>query len=134
MRTLLTVLLTTGLPFTTCIDFPPDGRPCTALFAYGVNVHVVDADTGQPIPNAVLTLTEGDYTEVLQFIPTDTYVGAGERPGTYDLSIEVPGSGSTVVNDIEVGFDGCHVIGVVFDVLVRPGSIEVTRRQSGDAI
>jgi hypothetical protein len=127
MRGLLTVLLTAGLPLTTCINHSFDGQVCTDLYAYGVSAHVTDADTGQIITDAVLTLQDGDYTEVMQLIPTGDYVGAGERPGTYTLTIDVPGVASDTVSDIDVGFDGCHVIGVALNIRVRPGSIEVSR-------
>ncbi len=129
MRALLAVSLITGLPFATCIDLGP-GRVCTTQFVYGVSVHVVDDATGAPIDNAVLTLTDGDYTEVMQMFPTGDgdYVGAGERPGTYTLTIEVPGVASTTVPDLEVGFDGCHVIGISLEARVRPGEIDVFRR------
>ncbi len=126
LRGLFTVVLATGLPFTTCINPPDGGQVCTTLFAYGVNVLVTEADTGAPINNAVLTLTDGDYSEVMQLIPTGYYVGAGERPGTYTLTIDVPGVANTTVPNLVVGFDGCHVIGVSLDAKVRPGQIDVT--------
>lgn len=129
MRGLLLVLLTTGLPFTMCLH--QGDRACTALYAYGVSAHVTNADIGQPINNATLTLTEGDYSEVMMLIPTGDYVGAGERPGTYTMTIDIPGVGSTVVSDIVVGFDGCHVIGKAFEVKVQGGQIVVTPFQSG---
>lgn len=128
MRGLFMVLLTTGLPFTSCIDRTPDGRVCTDLFAYGVSAQVTDAVTGQPITNATLTLRDGDYTEVMQAFPTGDFVGAGERPGTYTLTIDVPGATSDTVTGIVVRSDECHVIGVALDVRVESGRITVTAR------
>ena len=76
MRTVLMILLVSGLPLGTCIQ-PPAATPCTALFAYGVNATVTDAVTATAITDATLTLTEGSYTEVMQHFPTGDYVGAG---------------------------------------------------------
>ena len=127
MRGLLMVLLTTSVLFAGCSSFWPDGRACTMLYAYGVSANVTDADTGEAVTNATLTLQDGDYTEVMEGSPSGGYVGAGERPGTYTLTIEVPGVPSETVPDIVVGFDGCHVIGVALDIQVESDRIVVTR-------
>jgi hypothetical protein len=55
------------------------------------NATVTNSDTGTAISNAALTLTEGDYQEVMQAFPTGDYVGAGERVGTYTLTATAPG-------------------------------------------
>lgn len=131
MRILFAVLLSTGISFTSCIDIlRPEGKICTAEFRYGVSAVVTDADTGEPITNAILTLRDGTYTEVMEPFPTGPgeYAGAGERPGTYTLTIEVPDVATDTISDIEVGFDGCHVIGVALDIRVRPGQIDVFPR------
>ncbi len=102
----------------------PGGCPspfaCTDLFAYGVNVTVTNAATGQPVNNATLTLTEGAYNEVLQLIPTGDYVGAGERAGTYTLTATAPGFQPQTTNDIVVTAGRCHVEGVHLDVALQP--------------
>ncbi len=121
MRTLMMVVLASGLPFGTCIQ-PPAGTPCTALFAYGVNATVTDAVTGASIANATLTLTESGYTEVMQPFPTGDYVGAGERAGTYTLTATAPGYQSRTITDIVVTADECHVRGVHVDVQLQPAS------------
>jgi hypothetical protein len=100
------------------------------LFAYGVSVYLTDAASGEPVAEATLTLVDGDYAEVMEFIPTGAYVGAGERKGTYTLTIEVPGRPIVTVNDIVVRHDGCHVIGVSFDAVVEADQVVVTRRPS----
>ena len=131
MRILFAVLLSTGISFTSCIDIlRPGGKICTTEFRYGVSALVSDADPGEPITNAILTLRDGSYTEVMEPFPTGPgeYAGAGERPGTYTLTIEVPDVATDTISDIEVGFDGCHVIGVALDIRVRPGQIEVSPR------
>jgi hypothetical protein len=131
MRALLVVMCLAVLPAVEC-DFPnpflpDDGQVCTALYAYGISATVTDANTGDPINNAVLTLTEGDYSEVMDAFPPGGYVGAGERPGNYTLTINVPGVVTGTVNDIEVNSDPCHVIGVALDIRVSLGTIVVER-------
>ena len=94
--------------------------PCTDLFAYGVNVTLTNAVTGEPVSNATLTLAEGSYTEVMQSIPTGDYVGAGERAGTYTLTATAPGFQPQTISDIVVTADRCHVQGVHLDVALQP--------------
>lgn len=131
MRTLSAILFLTVLPAVECDlpnpFIPDDGQVCTTLYAYGISAQVTDDATGDPINNAVLTLTDGDYSEVMQAFPPGGYVGAGERPGNYTLTIEVPGVATGTIDDLDLGFDGCHVIGVALDIRVSPGVIVVER-------
>jgi hypothetical protein len=106
-----TLLLTALIPLAGCIVVV-DEPVCTALYAYGVTATVIDADTGTLIDNATLTLTEGDYTEVMEMDPSGDYVGAGERAGTYTLTATAPGYQQKVTENIVVTADECHVIGV----------------------
>jgi hypothetical protein len=98
----------------------PGGTPCTALYAYGVSATVTNAADGSPIDNATLTLSEGGYSEVMQFIVTGDYVGAGERAGTYTLTATAPGLESRTISDIVVTADECHVRGVHVAVVLQP--------------
>ncbi len=120
MRLLFPVLMTAVLPFATCTRNSDDGQPCTDLYAYGVSVQLTNADTGQPIENATLTLQDGDYTEVMQLIPTGDYVGAGERAGTYTLTVTAPGFQPQTINNIVVTADRCHVRGVHLNIALQP--------------
>lgn len=124
MRSAMLVLVLGLSAFAGCVLWNPDGRACTTLYAYGITVHVEDA-SGNLVTNATITLHEGSYTEVLQFLPTNDYAGAGERPGTYSMTIEVPGLPAKTVDDIVLGFDGCHVIGAAFEVQAEPNEITV---------
>jgi hypothetical protein len=83
MRILLSVLCLTLIPAANCVNivFPPDDQVCTTLYAYGVSATVTNTDTNQPITDAVLTLHEGDYVEVMQPFPSGGFAGARERPG-----------------------------------------------------
>ena len=86
-------------------------RPCTALYAYGVTATVQD-ELGNPVPGATLTLSEGSYQEILEEWYPGEYVGAGERAGTYTLTVVADGFETVTVDDIFVDADECHVIGV----------------------
>lgn len=125
MRTAFLALMTTTLPIGNCslLDDLFDG-PCTLIFVYGVNVNLTSAVTGEPIEGAALTLTEGNYSEIMQPFPTGDgiYAGAGKRAGTYTLTIEAVGYESKTVSDIVVGADRCHVIPVVLDIELTPSS------------
>jgi hypothetical protein len=98
----------------------PFGGACTLEYRYGVNVTLTDSQTGDPIDNAVLTLTEGAYSEVMQTFPTGDYVGAGERAGTYTLTAAAPGFTTQVIENIVVTEDPCHVHPVSLEVALDP--------------
>jgi hypothetical protein len=55
---------------------------CAAYAAAGLSVSVTNATTGQPICDAVVTASEGPYSEQL-FGNACAFSGAYERPGTY---------------------------------------------------
>jgi hypothetical protein len=95
---------------------------CTDIFAYGVTVRVEDADTGAPrADSATLTLTDGAYVEVVTTsFDGATLSGAGERAGTYRLVVERTGYTRWAADDVVVGADECHVIGVSLTALLQP--------------
>lgn len=116
----LLAVLGTALP----AGCPIDGVPCTELYAYGLTVRLSDAATGDPISGATLVLTEGAYIETMQELSAEfnpgAYVGAGERPGIYTLTVQAEGYQSTVIQDIVIVSDVCHVIGRALDVQLSP--------------
>jgi hypothetical protein len=117
------VVLTSGISLLpNCSQFFPDNRGCTQVYVYGVNVTLTDAETGEPITGATLTLRDGDYVEVLEAFPTGDgeYAGAGERAGTYELTIAKVGYETQVIEDIVVTADECHVEGVHLDIELVP--------------
>jgi len=89
------------------------------LYAYGVSAQVTDATTGAFIGNATLTLKDGDYEETMQYWFEGSYVGAGERAGTYVLEASAPGYESKSIEDIVVTADECHVEGVAVMVKLQ---------------
>ncbi len=114
MRFLLAVLLIPGLPFGECLMDEPVA--CTQQFVYGVNVTVTDSATHQPIEGATLTLTDGDHSEVMDELSGGSYAGAGERAGTYVLTIDAEGFDSMLIENIVVEADLCHVVPVALDL------------------
>jgi hypothetical protein len=60
---------------------------CPAYAVAGLSVEVTNAATGQPICDAVVTITERQYFERL-FETSCRFVGAYERPGTYVVRAE----------------------------------------------
>lgn len=111
---LLTILVLVGGCFVL-----PGGIVCTEQFVYGVNVSVSD-ENGDAVTGATLTLTDGDYTETMDEISDGEYVGAGERAGTYSLTVEAAGFESVTIDDIEVNADECHVLPESREVELTP--------------
>jgi hypothetical protein len=100
-----------------------DGTVCTTAFIYGVNVRVVDED-GEEITGAELTLEEGDFSETLEEMADGQYVGAGERAGTYTLTVEAEGFETETVEDIVVDENECHVIPVIRTITLTASEAE----------
>ncbi len=101
----------------------PGGTVCTEEFAFGLNVTVTDAATGERVCDAVVTATEGDFSETLEVLPGDdcVYVGAGERAGTYRVEAAKAGFASAVQEDVVVGEDECHVVGEQVELALTAG-------------
>jgi hypothetical protein len=94
----------------------PDGVACTTQFVYGLVVTVKDTSTGQTVCDAAVTAISGSYRETLHapvLIPRSegcSYVGAGERPGLYDLSAFRDGYALGTLNNVRVDANECHVV------------------------
>jgi len=92
------------------------GQACTADYRYGLSISVVD-DAGDPVC-ATVTIVDGAYEEVSEEFECGTYVGAGERAGTYDITVEAEGYATQTIDGIVVDNDECHVIGESVDVVL----------------
>ncbi len=88
---------------------------CDDYASAGLNVFPVDA-AGDPVCDAVVTATDGDYSEVLsqEYRDDCAYVGAWERKGDYVVQVEA--AQGTKTTDVRVGADRCHVKPVVVTV------------------
>lgn len=95
---------------------------CTADFRYGLNVTVVDSVTNAPPASALLVARTGTVVDsvgpvapqplVLNGPPTLQLAAAGERPGTYDLTVRAPGYREWTRTGVKVTADECHVRGI----------------------
>lgn len=76
---------------------------CTDLLTYGVHVTVRDAQTGDTLMAAVTgTITDGRYSEAMEVMYDGVLVGAGNRPGTYDVEIRAEGYQTWTMEDVKV--------------------------------
>lgn len=110
MKALFVTALTAGLSIGDCITIIPGPTVCTDQFVYGISVTLLEENGGDPITNAVLTLRDGSYTEVMDEVSDGVYVGAGERAGSYTLTIEKAGFEDRAIGNLVVAEDECHVI------------------------
>jgi len=107
----LFVLCSPFLLASTCDD-DDDQIVCTQQFVYGLNVVVLDASTGNPLVEGVtVEATDGSYHETLELIPGLEYLfaGAGERVGTYTITITKEGFQTYISPQIVVTANVCHV-------------------------
>ena len=85
---------------------------CTQQFVYGLNVVVLDAISGNPLVEGVTVhATDGSYQENLFLIPGLEYsfAGAGERMGTYVITVTKDEYQTYTSSPIAVTANVCHV-------------------------
>ena len=105
-------LFSTFLVTTSCED-TDDQIVCTTQFVYGLNVIVLDASTGNPIFRDIeVKAVDGPYQEILELVSGLEYafVGAGERAGTYVVTVTKAGYQTYTSAPIILTRDECHVI------------------------
>jgi len=114
MKKLFLFFLFSTVFFTSSCDDNDDNQIfCTDQFVYGLNVIVLDASTGNPIFQDIeVKAVDGTYLEILELVPSSEYafVGAGERAGTYVVTITKAGYQTYTSAPIVVTRDECHVI------------------------
>lgn len=88
------------------------GPVCTADFRYGLSITVLDGSGAPAAEGAVGVATDGEYQETMMVFAPDAMVGAGERPGTYDIAISRAGYMTWSAENVTVTADECHVIPV----------------------
>lgn len=103
---------------------PSGSLVCTEEYVYGIIVHVIDGRSGTPITNAQVVIQEGTYQEALSPIgePSQNglYQGAGERPGTYRLTVSAPGYTPKTFENLVVSGGVCHVQTISREVSLLP--------------
>lgn len=127
-RRIVSRVLAAGL-LSGCGVLPSDSRVCTADFRFGLVVTVVDSLTGGPPTSAVLIARSGTFVDsvgpftpqpvVLNGPPVLNLPAAGERAGTYDLTVRAPGYRDWTRTSVRVTSDECHVRRTVVTARVR---------------
>jgi hypothetical protein len=85
---------------------------CTMQFVYGISATVTDATTGANITSgSYLVAREGSFVDSASAMG-DFLAAAGERAGTYTVTIGRPGYSSFMRTNVVVSRDECHVIPV----------------------
>lgn len=92
------------------------GTACTMQFVYGISATVADATTGANITSgSYLVAREGSYVDSVSAMG-DFLAAAGERAGTYSVTIGRPGYSSFHRSGVVVTRDECHVTPVRLEV------------------
>jgi hypothetical protein len=96
-------------------------QTCTTEYRFGVNVTLRNARSGAPVPGATVVIVDGSWRETLStFGLPGSYAGAGEREGSYTLSVEAPGFVSPAARTVVVTGSQCHVNGVSVTIDLTP--------------
>lgn len=125
LRSVSLSVIVLGLGGCDLIDGP--GVICTANFVFGLSVAVQDSTTGAPAASgAELIARDGAYADTAGFPPgrpdldAQPLVSAGERPGTYTVTVRKPGFVDWVRSGVVVTADECHVHTVELTARLRP--------------
>ncbi|MEO7998244.1 MAG: hypothetical protein ABI852_12405 [Gemmatimonadaceae bacterium] len=129
LRSLFSVSVVAAL-FSACSDDALNGRTCDAMAIVGVNVDVPGGSAMLRLGKTInATLTDGSYTEQMQLWSADPsgqdpvrLAGAMERPGSYSLTVRVPGYQDFRKDNLTVTRDGsgCHVTPIRVTATLTP--------------
>ncbi|MEW5861678.1 MAG: hypothetical protein AB1861_30600, partial [Cyanobacteriota bacterium] len=98
--------------------------PCTPSIEPAITVTVSDAQTGVPL-EATIVVKDGNFQEELKRRGVTAtgqmiYGGAFERPGVYSVKTSKEGYEPSVLENIKVTQDQCHVVTRQLSVLLTP--------------
>lgn len=84
---------------------------CTFIYIYGLEISLIEKSTANPVTGAVKIIAkDGNYEETLENYDLNyPFYGAGERRGTYVLTITSDNYKTFVSEPIVVTGDECHV-------------------------
>jgi hypothetical protein len=107
----LAVIISVSL---SCEDDPVEPVVCTTEYVYGLEIRLIDSETGGPTGlGTIAVISDGDYEE-LALCEDRGPIGvaclaAGERAGTYDITIDAEGYEPWTRSGVRVTKDACHV-------------------------
>jgi hypothetical protein len=113
MKKIILLLCFAPLLMASTCESDDDQIFCTQEVVDGLRVTVLDATSGQPLTEGVTVgAAEGTYQETLELLPglENLFAGAGERSGTYTVTITKDGYQTYISPPIVVTRDVCHVI------------------------
>jgi hypothetical protein len=100
--------------FISCKDDPVEPVVCTTEYVYGLEIVLIDSETGGPTGlGTIAVITDGDYEE--RALCEDrgplgvAAVAAGERAGNYDITVDAEGYEAWTRGNVRVTADECHV-------------------------
>jgi len=124
MKNLIFFLAILGGMTIACSDDDSEATvtPCTDEFVPGLKVLVTNEITGAGITEGItVTATDGTYIEELDGLPqVQEFRGAGERVGTYTITVTGEGYEPYVSEAVTVTRDDCHVITQNVNVALTP--------------
>lgn len=105
----------------------PTDVMCSLNYVYGISLKVQNAVTGAPVTDSAdVQIRDGSYVESYNFLgpANQPFSGmlsvAGERAGTYSISIRKNGFAPFDTTGIKVTRDVCHVHGVNVTAKLQP--------------
>jgi hypothetical protein len=114
-----TILLGALIVGTSCGTSDP--IVCTAQFVPGIVVEVLDSATrASLVQDARGAAQDGAFIDSLRPLSPTTFQAAGERPGTYTVTVVHPGYIDWVRPDVQVRLGVCHVQTVTLQALLQP--------------
>jgi hypothetical protein len=111
---------TTTSPFLSTGSTGGDGPVCTEVYAYGLDIKVHYPANVDPTRFQV-RVQDGAYLEVAgvstSVVSGETdFLAAGERPGTYAITVSHPELGTRIQSNVTVTKDNCHIIGQTVEI------------------
>jgi hypothetical protein len=99
------------LMLSSCEDNESENIICTLNFVNGLDISLIEKSTGNIITGNVKIVAEDDnYTETMQSSENNaSFTGAGERKGTYILTVTSDNYKTFISESITVNADECHV-------------------------
>ena len=116
MKTKIRSALSGIVVFGAACGNPIEQRVCTADFRYGLMVYVQDSVTGASVASgATLVARESDFEDTFTYpdgrpdLNTQPLLSAGERAGTYQVTVTKAGYAPWARSNVTITSNVCHV-------------------------